>query len=44
MPEPCHLLEDTGFDVVVLYGDFERHPFGEKSPEPVWVMWRSKGG
>ena len=31
------LLEETGFQVEALYGDFDRRPFDEDSPEQVWV-------
>jgi SAM-dependent methyltransferase len=31
------LLEESGFEVEVLYGDFDRCPFGEDSPEQIWV-------
>jgi SAM-dependent methyltransferase len=31
------LLEETGFEVEALYGDFDRRPFAEDSPEQVWV-------
>jgi SAM-dependent methyltransferase len=34
------LLEDTGFEVVALYGDFDRRPFAEDSPEQIWVCRR----
>lgn len=32
-----HLLETCGFEVVDLYGDFQRSPFDETSGEMVWV-------
>lgn len=35
--EVNHLLESCGFEVVELYGDFERSPFDETSTEMVWV-------
>jgi len=31
------LLEEAGFVVEALYGDFDRSPFTEESPEQVWV-------
>jgi SAM-dependent methyltransferase len=31
------LLEETGFEIEALYGDFDRRPFAEDSPEQVWV-------
>ena len=34
------LLDETGFEVMALYGDFDRCPFGEESPEQVWVARR----
>jgi SAM-dependent methyltransferase len=34
------LLEETGFEVMALYGDFDRRPFGEDSPEQIWVARR----
>jgi hypothetical protein len=35
------LLEETGFQVEALYGDFDRSPFGNDSPEQVWVARRT---
>jgi len=35
------LLKETGFEVEALYGDFDRSPFDEKSPEQVWVACRT---
>ena len=35
--EMHHLLELCGFEVLDLYGDFERSPFDETSTEMVWV-------
>ena len=35
--EVYHLLESCGFEVVELYGDFDRSPFDEGSTEMVWV-------
>ena len=32
-----HLLEVSGFEIVDLFGDFERSPFDETSTEMVWV-------
>ena len=34
------LLEETGFEIEALYGDFDRSPFGEGSPEQIWVTRR----
>jgi|Deesub1362B_J571_1020462.scaffolds.fasta_scaffold42260_2 hypothetical protein len=34
------LLEETGFQVEALYGDFDRSPFDEDSPEQIWVAQR----
>ena len=34
------LLEETGFQIEALYGDFDRCPFAEDSPEQVWVARR----
>jgi len=31
------LLEDTGFEIVALYGEFDRRPFDGRSTEQVWV-------
>jgi SAM-dependent methyltransferase len=36
------LLEETGFEVEALYGDFDRRPFGADSPEQVWVARRPR--
>ena len=35
--EMHHLLELCGFEVLDLYGDFDRSPFDETSAEMVWV-------
>lgn len=35
--EILHLLEQCGFEVVDLYGDFDYSPFDEDSGEMVWV-------
>ncbi len=35
------LLEEAGFVIEALYGDFDRQPFDEDSPEQVWVAHRS---
>ena len=35
--EVYHLLVSCGFEVVDLYGDFDRTPFDETSGEMVWV-------
>ena len=34
------LLEETGFEIEALYGDFDRSPFSEDSPEQIWVARR----
>ncbi len=34
------LLEETGFGIEALYGDFDRSPFSEDSPEQIWVARR----
>jgi len=34
------LLEEAGFQIETLYGDFDRRPFAEDSPEQVWVACR----
>ncbi len=36
------LLEEIGFEVEALYGDFDRRPFGEGSPEQIWVARRAR--
>ena len=40
--EMRHLLEVCGFEVLDLFGDFDRSPFSEASTEMVWVT--SMGG
>ena len=35
--EMHHLLELCGFEVLALYGDFDKSPFDESSTEMVWV-------
>ena len=35
--EMHHLLEKCGFEVIDLYGDFDRSPFDETGTEMVWV-------
>lgn len=37
------LLEETGFHVEALYGDFDRGAFGKESPEQIWVARRPPG-
>ncbi len=38
-PEQSHrLLEEAGFEVEALYGDFEENPLTEKSTHQVWVV------
>ena len=34
------LLEETGFQVEALHGGFDRSPFGDDSPEQIWVARR----
>lgn len=34
------LLEETGFEIEALYGDFDRSPFDDESPEQIWVVRR----
>jgi SAM-dependent methyltransferase len=34
------LLEEAGFEIEALYGDFDRSPFGDDSPEQIWVARR----
>jgi SAM-dependent methyltransferase len=31
------LLEEVGFEIEALYGDFDRRPFDENAPEQIWV-------
>jgi SAM-dependent methyltransferase len=38
------LLEETGFEIEALYGDFDRSPFSEDSPEQIWVARRPPAG
>jgi SAM-dependent methyltransferase len=38
--QPRALLEETGFQIEALYGDFDRRSFGDDSPEQVWVARR----
>ena len=35
------LLEEAGFEIEALYGDFDRSPFGADSPEQIWVARRT---
>ncbi|GAB4531607.1 MAG: class I SAM-dependent methyltransferase [Anaerolineae bacterium] len=37
------LLEETGFEIEALYGDFDRSPFTPDSPEQIWVARRPAG-
>jgi SAM-dependent methyltransferase len=37
------LLEEAGFEIEALYGDFDRSPFGEDSAEQIWVARRARG-
>ena len=34
------LLEETGFEIEALYGDFDCRPFGDDSPEQIWIARR----
>ena len=34
------LLEEAGFEIEALYGDFDRGPFSDDSPEQIWVARR----
>jgi SAM-dependent methyltransferase len=34
------LLEETGFEIVSVYGDFNRAPLSDSSPEQVWIARR----
>ncbi len=34
------LLEDAGFEIEALYGDFDRRPFSEDSSEQIWIARR----
>lgn len=34
------LLEAAGFEIEALYGDFDRSPFAEGSPEQIWLARR----
>jgi len=36
------LLEEAGFQIEALYGDFDRRPFATDSPEQVWVARRGR--
>lgn len=38
------LLEEAGFEIEALYGDFDRSPFTEDSPEQIWVARRPPAG
>lgn len=38
------LLEETGFEIEALYGDFDRSPLGKDSPEQIWVARRPSPG
>ncbi len=41
--EAEHLLARAGFEVVALYGGFDRQPFGEDSREMIWVARKAPG-
>jgi SAM-dependent methyltransferase len=34
------LLEETGFEIEALYGDFDYSPFSDDSPEQIWIARR----
>jgi SAM-dependent methyltransferase len=34
------LLEEAGFEIEALYGDFDRNPFSEDSSEQIWIARR----
>ncbi len=36
------LLEEAGFEIEALYGDFDRSPFCDDSPEQIWVARRPR--
>jgi hypothetical protein len=37
-PEQSHgLLEEAGFEVVAVHGDFEENPLTEQSTHQIWV-------
>jgi SAM-dependent methyltransferase len=42
-PQTRQLLEETGFEIEALYGDFDRSPFSDDSPEQIWVARRPPG-
>lgn len=43
-PEECRgLLEETGFEIEAVYGDFRRSPFDETSGEQVWIAKKPGG-
>ncbi len=37
------LLEETGFEIVAIYGDFHGTPFDETSREQVWIAKKPRG-
>ena len=37
-----HLLARCGFRVAALYGDFDRSPFGDDSPQMVFVAEKER--
>jgi SAM-dependent methyltransferase len=39
--ESRSLLEETGFEVEEVFGDFDRSPIGEGSPEQIWIARRA---
>jgi ubiquinone/menaquinone biosynthesis C-methylase UbiE len=38
------LLEEAGFEIEALYGDFDRSPFDEDSSEQIWIARRPRDG
>ena len=38
MMEMHHLLESCGFEILELYGDFDRSEYNESSLEMVWIV------
>ena len=41
-PQTRMLLEETGFEIEALYGDFDHSPFSDDSPEQIWVARRPR--
>jgi SAM-dependent methyltransferase len=38
--ESRSLLEETGFEIEAVFGDFDRSPLGQSSPEQIWIARR----